>query len=125
MAVWQVERPASRYLRGGPGLRRLSSSSRASRAEARHPVTALGWLLGGYALIGFLVAWMLAKGHPDSGAILALGPIAMLVAVLTGIAAMAAVVFAARRYMIVALGVLGIAVGVGVTAVGAMVTALL
>lgn len=125
MAVWRVERPAARYLRVGPGVREMSTARAASRADARHPGQALGWLLGGYALIGTLVAWMLAKGHPDTGAILALAPMAMLIAVPVGIGALAAAMFASRKYTIVSLGVLGIAVGVGVAAVGAIVTALL
>ncbi len=100
----------------------------APRPEAlgRHDTSiapALGWLLGGYAVVSALVAWMLANGNPQHDPIRALAPISLLISIFVAIGALTAAVFAGRRYLVVAIGTLGLAVGVVVASASAMVTA--
>ncbi|HKS98565.1 MAG TPA: hypothetical protein VJT31_03460 [Rugosimonospora sp.] len=120
-----------RYLRGAPAVTRVETGTPAARLGGTTPVRrrstsimpALCWLLGGYALITALVSWMLAKGDPESGPILALAPLSLLVSIVIASAALGATVFAPRRYLVAAIGTLGLSVGIAVASAGALITA--
>jgi hypothetical protein len=131
MTVWQVQPWAKRFLRARPAVRPLAErpAIRAGPApgtalprRGMNIGLALGWLLGGYALITALVAWMLSTGHAQDGPIRALAPISLLVSIFVALGALAVTVFGGRRYLVLAIGTLGLSVGIAVAAAGAMVT---
>jgi hypothetical protein len=147
MSVWQVQPLAKRYLRGAPPVRRVWPPH-PPRTAAPHPaptaapptsvggrttslgqrlgtsiVPAMGRLLGGYALVAALGAWMVTKGDPEHDPIRALAPIGLLISILVGVGALGVTVFAGRRYLALAMATLGLSVGTAVASAGALVTA--
>ncbi len=128
MTVWQVQPLAKRYLRGAPAVRRVDGPSLGAvqpktLARGRRSIGyALAWLLGGYALVTGLVSWALANGHAEHEPVRALAPLGLVIAIPVAIAALGATVFAGRRYMVVSIATLGLAVGVTVASAGALIT---
>jgi hypothetical protein len=144
MTVWQVQPLAKRYLRGRPAMQRVGTGraatvtapagTRAGWRSAPPPLAvrpgtsvapALGWLLGGYALITGLVGWMLSTGHARDEPILALAPLSLLISICVAVGALGVTVFAGRRYFVGAMAVLGLGVGIAVASACALVTAAL
>jgi hypothetical protein len=124
MALWQVQPLAKRLVRGSAAIRPVRDEPAApAQGRGMNIGTALGWLLGGYAVVTGLVAWMLSTGHAQDGPILALAPVTLLVSIFVALAALAMTVFGGRRYLPMAMGTLGLSVGTAVAAGGAMVAA--
>lgn len=150
MSVWRVQPLAKRYLLGeqpvqpldglasphptsrapadesapmAGGTPRIGPSPETMRRQNTSIAAALAWLLGGYAIISALVAWMLANGDPQHEPLRALAPITLLISIFVAIGALGATVFGGRRYLVIAVGTLSLAVGVVVASAGALVTA--
>jgi hypothetical protein len=69
-----------------------------------------------------IMAWALANGHAQHEPIRALAPLGLVIAIPVALAALGATVFARRRYMVLAVGTLSLAVGVTVASAGALIT---
>jgi hypothetical protein len=125
MTVWQVQPLTKRLLQRAPALRPVSEQpAPVPVPETRmNIVEALGWLLGGYAVLSGLVAWALSTGHAQDGPILALAPLGLLVSIFVALGALAVTVFGGRRFLGLAMGTFGLSTGAAVAAAGAMLTA--
>ncbi|MBO0867853.1 MAG: hypothetical protein J2P15_04750 [Micromonosporaceae bacterium] len=123
MTVWRAQRPTERYV---AELRSVRSEQ--VRRICWPAVRGLGLLLLGYTGIAVLVAWMLAKGHPNHLALRSLAPLGLATGTVLGVllagGAMAAAIFRRRGYLMSALAGMGLAIGVAVAAVGSMITGL-
>jgi CHASE2 domain-containing sensor protein len=130
MTLWQVEPLTKRYLRGAPAVSRIAPPRRSVAPPVATPARragiapVMGALLGGYALITALSAWMLSKGNPESGPIRALAPLGLLISILAAVAALGVIVLGNRRHLVTAITTLGLSVGFAVASAGAMITAL-
>jgi hypothetical protein len=124
VTVWRAERPAHRYL-----TEMRSVSSQQVRGICWPAVRGLGFLLIGYTGIAVLVAWLLAKGHPDHVALRNLAPLGLATGTVLGVllaaGAMAAAIYGRRGYLVSALAGMGVAIGVAVAAIGSLITGVL